>query len=151
MALAQDDKLAKRYYSLSSEVLNSKKDYYNILEQSQKSNLNITEWLIWFIDRFETALSSSGSLLAKIFAKADFWNIYQQTELNDRQRKVVNALLDAGKGNFEGGLTTRKYVGITKVSRATAIREINDLLGKNVLIKNQEAGRSVNYDLNWVT
>lgn len=149
MALAQDDKLAKRYYSLSSKILNRKRDYYNILERSQKSDLDITEWLIWFIDSFETALGSSQSLLASIFDKAEFWNKYRQVKLSDRQRKVVNALLDAGKGNFEGSLTTRKYVGMTKVSRATAIREINDLLEKDILTKNQEAGRSVNYDLNW--
>lgn len=149
MALAQDDKLARRYYSLSSEILKERKDYYRILELSQKRDLNITEWLEWFVNCFDRSLDASEDLLTNIFTKAEFWQRFQMAQINSRQRKVINVLLDAGKDNFEGGLTTRKYVGLTKVSRATAGREILDLLEKKMLTKNQASGRSASYDLNW--
>jgi Fic family protein len=149
MALAQDDKLAKRYYSLSTEILKDKQTYYKILEQSQKGNLNITSWLTWFINCFSKSIDNSEDILRNIFEKADFWHHFQSADINLRQRKVINVLLDAGQGNFIGGLTTRKYVGITKVSRMTAIRDINDLLTKKFLVQNEGKGRNVNYDLNW--
>lgn len=147
MAMAQDDKLSKRYYSLSSEILKDKQNYYKILEESQKGNLDITKWLVWFIDCFSKALTTSEKLLENIFNKADFWYKYQMVEMNLRQKKVINKILDAGKNNFIGGLTTRKYMGITGISRITAIREINDLLSKKILIQNEGKGRNVNYSI----
>lgn len=149
MALAQDDKLTKRYYSLSTEIVKDKKKYYAILEQSQQGRTDITDWLVWFINCFSQALDASENLLANIFLKTEFWKKHGNTDFNFRQKKVINILLDAGKGNFIGGLTTRKYVGLTKTSRATAIREINDLLSKQILTQNAAKGRSVNYDLNF--
>lgn len=149
MTLAQDDNLSKRYYSLSNEIVNQRKKYYEILERSQKGDRDITNWLTWFVVCFSDALDNSESLLKDVFAKAKFWRRHRNNEINSRQRKVINKLLDAGKERFEGGLTTRKYVNITSISRRTAIREIQDLLSKGMLKQNKGKGRSVSYDINW--
>jgi len=97
MALAQDDKLSKRYYSLSNEIVSQKKQYYDILEQSQKGDIDITNWLIWFVRCFSDALDTSDSLLKDIFFKTEFWAKHDSKEINSRQKKVMNRLLDAGK------------------------------------------------------
>lgn len=149
MVITQDDKLNKRYYSLSTEILKDKQTYYKILEESQKGDLDITRWLTWFIDCFSAALISSEKLLENIFNKADFWRIHQMIEINARQKKVINKMLDVGEDNFMGGLTTKKYMGMTGMSRITSIREINDLLLKNILIQNDGKGRNVNYSIKW--
>ena len=150
MALAQDEKLQVRFYSLSSQIMEGRNAYYNILEKSQKSGCDITEWVKWFLGCLIRSMEESENLIAKVLAKAEFWQKHRQTAMNERQRKVVNRLLDTGKGQFEGGLTTRKYVSLTKTSRATAFREISDLVEKRVLIQDSKSkGRSVRYDLNW--
>jgi Fic family protein len=149
MALAQDEKLAIRFYSCSAQIMKERKDYYEVLEKCQKSDLNITDWLLWFLECFERAIVSSHVLIEKIMHKARFWEMHNQTELNTRQRKVINRLLDAGQGGFEGGLTNRKYASMTKTSKATSYREITDLLNKKLLIRNPGKGRSVSYDLIW--
>lgn len=149
MALARDEKLAVRYYSFSAQIMDEREAYYTVLEKCQKGNLDITEWLIWFLGCFERAIVGSDELIGKILLKANFWKINSQTEINQRQRKVINRLLDVGPGGFAGGLTTRKYAGMTKTSRATSYREITDLLGKKILIQNPGKGRSVSYDLLW--
>ena len=140
MALAQDEKLATRYYSLSSQIMAERKGYYEILEKCQKGDLDISSWLLWFLGCFERAIAGSDLLIAKVLQKARFWEIHSQTEINQRQRKVINRLLDAGQGGFEGGLTSRKYAGMTKTSKATSYREITDLLTKKILIKNPGKG-----------
>jgi Fic family protein len=150
MALAQDEKVSTRFYSLSSQIMQERKEYYDILEHSQKSDVNITAWLVWFLTSYTRALEGSSCLIGKVLAKAAFWKNFSQTTFNDRQRKVINLILNIGKDEFEGGLTTRKYSSIAKVSRATAFREIADLLDKKVLIQNPSKGRSTSYDLNWV-
>ncbi|MBA3815789.1 MAG: Fic family protein, partial [Parachlamydiaceae bacterium] len=109
MALAQDEKTSTRFYSLSSQIMKEKKEYYDILEHCQRGEMNITAWLVWFLANYTRSLESSSSLIAKVLAKASFWKNFSQTTLSDRQRKVVNILLNAGKDEFEGGLTTRKY------------------------------------------
>ncbi len=149
MALAQDDGLNRRYYSLSDQIVKTKASYYAILERTQKGDLSITDWLLWFLDCFDRALQHSEKLLEKVWSKAAFWQKHQQLQLNMHQSKVLNILLDAGRGGFQGGLTTRKYVSFTKTSRATAYREIVDLLEKNILKANEGKGRSVSYDLKW--
>ena len=150
MALAQDEKLANRYYSLSSQIMEERKGYYDILEKCTKGDdMNVTKWLVWFLECFERAIQRSDKLIGNVLIKADFWQEYSQVEFNERQRKVLNRMLDAGPGGFEGGLTTRKYVGITKTSRATAFREIADMLDKKVLRQLPGKGRSVHYDLIW--
>jgi len=125
MALAQDENLPTRFYSLSTRIMAERDEYYRVLERCQKKDGNITDWLLWFLECFERAT------------------------LNKRQKKVINRLLDAGPGGFEGGLTTRKYVGMAKVSRATAYREISDLVAKQIFRQNPGRGRSVSYDIIW--
>lgn len=149
MALTQDEELRVRFYSLSSQIMEERDVYYTILEQCQRGNGAITNWLLWFLGCFGRAIGHSEKLISKILAKAEFWQRHRRTTMNERQRKVVNRLLDAGKGGFKGGLTTRKYVSIAKVSRSTAYREISDLVSKKVLQHNQGKGRSISYDLVW--
>lgn len=150
MALSQDDTFSHRYYSMSQAILSQKKDYYNILEKSQKGDLDITTWLLWFTRCLLLALNNSNLLLKNIFVKASFWQKNYHTPLNQRQQKVINKMLDAGQGNFVGDLTTRKYIGINhNISRRTAIREIQDLIQKELLSQNPGRGRSVSYDLIW--
>ena len=146
MALAQDEKLGTRYYSLSSQIMDEREEYYGILEKCSRGN-DITGWLGWFLGCYKRAVGRVEKIIANVLAKAEFWQCHLQTEMNERQRKVVNRLLDAGKKGFEGGLTTRKYVSMAKVSRATAFREISDLLEKGILLQNPAKGRSVSYDL----
>ncbi|MBI4398944.1 MAG: Fic family protein [Candidatus Omnitrophica bacterium] len=150
MALAQDENLNIRYYSLSSQIMEERDEYYNILERCSKNNTtDVTEWLIWFLGCFQRAIQRSDKIIGDVLAKADFWQEHAQTQLNERQKKIVNRVLETGRGKFVGGLTTRKYVSIAKVSRATAFREITDMLDKKVLRPLPGNGRSVHYDLVW--
>jgi Fic family protein len=123
--------------------------YYAILEHTNKRDGDITKWLKWFLECVSRAIVSSNQLLSKVIIKARFWKHYAQTDLNHRQRKALNRLLGAGPGGFEGGLTNRKYAGITHVSRATAQRELADLVKKAILRPNPGGGRSASYDLVW--
>lgn len=150
MALAQDEKLGIRYYSVSSQIMEEREDYYLALEKCSKSNnIDITNWLVWFLECYARAIKRADTTIGNVLAKADFWQQHAQTVLSERQRKVINRILAAGKGNFTGDLTTRKYASIAKVSRSTAFREIDDLLGKKVLRQLPGKGRSVHYDLIW--
>ena len=149
MALAQDEKLKVRFYSVSSEIMRARNEYYKILENVQRCRADVTEWFLWFIKCVTASIEDSRDIIAGVFMKVDFWNQHAQDELNERQKKVINRMLEAGPGNFTGGLTTRKYVGIAGTSRATAFREISDLLDKNILTPLPGKGRSVSYDLVW--
>ena len=149
MALAQDEKLKVRFYSVSSEITKTRNKYYKILENVQRCRLDATEWYLWFIKCVTASIEHSQNIIANVFAQADFWNRHAQIQLNERQKKVLNRILKAGPGNFAGGLTTRKYVSIAKVSRATAFREIADMLDKKLIRRLPGKGRSVNYDLIW--
>lgn len=149
MALAQDENLATRCYSLSSQIMAERDAYYNILERTNKQDGDITEWLKWFLGCMSRAILSSNRLLSNVMQKARFWQRHAQTDLNNRQRKALNRLLDAGPGGFEGGLTNRKYAGMTHVSRATAQRELADLVKKGILRQNPGGGRSASYGLVW--
>lgn len=149
MALAQDEKLRVRFYSVSSEIMRARNDYYKILEDTQRCRVDITEWFLWFIKSVTRAIEHSRDIIANVFLRVDFWNQHAQAELNERQKRVINRILEAGPGNFIGGLTTRKYVSITKVSRATAFREIMDMVTKKILCQLPGKGRSVHYDLIW--
>ena len=149
MALAQDENLATRCYSLSSQIMAERDAYYKVLERTNKKDGDISEWLKWFLACMSRAILSSNRLLSNVMQKARFWKRHAQTDLNDRQRKAINRLLDAGPGGFEGGLTNRKYAGVTHVSRATAQRELADLVNKGILRPNPGGGRSVSYGLVW--
>lgn len=149
MALAQDEKTGIRFYSLSSQIMKERDAYYEVLEKTSKGDGEITEWLLWFVECFERTIRLSEEMMEMTLAKSRFWQIHAAIPLNERQRKVVNRLLDAGPEGFEGGLTTRKYVSLCKISRASAYREIDALVAKKILIPNQKGGRSSNYQLSW--
>jgi Fic family protein len=149
MALAQDEKLKVRFYSVSSEIMKMRNEYYKILENVQRGRADTTEWYLWFIKCVTASIVHSQDIIANVLARVDFWNEHVQTELNERQKKVISRILEAGQGNFTGGLTTRKYVSIAKISRATAFREISDMFNKKILRQLPGKGRSVHYDLVW--
>ena len=146
MALAQDEKLSTRFYSFSSRLMAQRSDYYNALERAQKGTLDVTEWLGWFLRTFSAALDSSQTLIERVVFKARFWQQNAGVDLSIRQRKVMNRLLDDPE-SFPSGLTTRHYVGMTRASRATAYREISDLVEKKLLKHHSGQGRNVRYSL----
>jgi len=149
MALAQDERQPTRYYSLSSQFMEERNAYYRVLEACQKGDGDVTPWLEWYLGCYTRAVERAERLIADVLAKATFWQRHNQIDLNVRQRKVLNRLLDVGEGGFQGGLTTRKYVAMAKVSRATAFREISELLEKGLLTQNPARGRSVSYEVKW--
>lgn len=149
MALAQDEKLKVRFYSVSSEIMRRRNSYYKILEDVQRCRVDATQWFLWFIECITASIEHSQEIISTIFLRMDFWNQHAQTQLNERQRKVISRILEAGPGKFTGGLTTRKYVSMAKVSRASAFREITDLLDKKILHQLPGKGRSAHYDLVW--
>jgi len=149
MALAQDEKLSTRCYSLSSQIMTERNEYYEVLERTNKKDGDITEWLKWFLECMSRAVLNSKMVLSNVMGKAKFWKRYAQTDLSVRQRKAINRLLDAGPGGFEDRMTNRKYAGMTHVSRATAQRELADLVRKGILQANPGGGRSTSYDMVW--
>lgn len=149
MALAQDEREPMRLFSLSAQILREREAYYSVLEQTQRDGLDVTEWVAWFLEQVESAASSAEQTVANTLAKARFWLRHQATALNERQRKVLNRLLDAGPNGFEGGINTRKYVGMTKTSRATAYRELAELVEKGCLRPTGKGGRSSGYEVVW--
>jgi len=143
MILARADKSNQRFYSMSAQIRKERKGYYEILEKTQKGNLDITEWIKWFLNCLINALESTDSILSQVLFKADFWSTHSKTILNERQTKLINRLLDG----FEGKLTSSKWAKIAKCSKDTAIRDINDLINKKILRKEAAGGRSTNYEL----
>ena len=149
-ALAEDDHFNQRYYSLSKAIMANRSDYYDELQAAQRGNGDCTQWLLWFIRTVDSALTESKQSLQETLFKADFWRMYREKSLTDRQKKVINRLFDAGKGGFTGGLNTRKYQSLTGTSRATAWREIEDLLSTGMLrLILGTRGRSTAYELPW--
>jgi len=143
MLLAQSDKSNQRFYSMSAQIRTERKEYYEILEKTQKGNLDITDWLKWFLNCLINALKSTDSVLVRVLSKADFWARHSKTIINERQKKLLNIILDG----FDGKLTSSKWAKIAKCSKDTAIRDINDLIEKNILQKEAAGGRSTNYEL----
>ena len=149
MALAQDEQTGRRLYSMSAQIKSEVKEYYDVLEQTQKGDGDITQWLVWFMNCLERAIKHSMDEVGLAVLKARFWQHNVGETLNARQKKVINRLLDAGPEGFEGGLTNRKYKGMTKVSPETAKRDIADLMKKGILVRRAAGGRSISYDLVW--
>ena len=143
MLLAQSDKSNQRFYSMSAQIRIERKGYYDMLEKTQKGSLDITEWIKWFLKCLINSLYSTDSVLSKVLNKAEFWYNHSNTVLNERQKKLLNKLLDG----FDGKLTSSKWAKIAKCSKDTAIRDINDLIDKNILQKEAAGGRSTNYEL----
>lgn len=143
MLLARADKTAQRFYSMSAQIRKERNAYYDILEQTQKGNLDITEWLHWFLECLGRALTASDEILAAVLQKATFWKQHEKTILNNRQVLLLNKLLDG----FDGKLTSSKWARIAKCSQDTALRDIQDLIEKKVLIKEDAGGRNSSYVL----
>lgn len=143
MLLARSDNSTQRFYSMSAQIRLERKSYYDILEKTQRGNLDITDWLLWFLDCLLKSLKSTESVLAKVLQKANFWQKNAAVSLNDRQRTMLNRLFDG----FEGKLNTSKWAKMTKISTDTALRDIQDLVNKDILKKEEAGGRSTNYEL----
>ena len=149
MALAQDERLKVRFYSVSSQIMKTREDYYGVFESVQSGRVDVTEWFLWHMKCVREAIENSQSIISQVFKRAEFWKKHTHTQLNERQRKALVKLFAAGPGGFAGDLTTRKYVGMTKASRATAFREISDMLEKGVIRHVAGKGRSVRYEVVW--
>jgi len=143
LCLARSEKSSQRFYSMSAQIRVKRKGYYDILETTQKGSTDITPWLAWFLECLGGAISGAETVLSGIMAKARFWEKVDMIELNNRQRQVLNRLLDG----FEGKLTTSKWAKLTKSSQDTATRDIQDLIQKGVLERSPEGGRSTSYNL----
>jgi len=142
LALARSENSQQRFYSMSSRIKAERNQYYDVLEATQKEGLDITMWLQWFLDCLEGALNQAEETLRAVVEKAHFWERIKDISLNDRQRKVLNRLLDG----FEGKLNLSKWASLTKTSKATAGRDLEDLVRKGVLVP-VGSGRSTSYEL----
>ena len=141
MALARSEGSPRRFYSMSAQIRAERNDYYRILEQTQKGALDVTGWLEWFLGCLDRAFEGAEATLAKVLEKARFWEAHAGEPFNDRQRKVLNRLLDG----FEGKLTSSKWARLTRCSQDTAGRDIKDLIERGVLSKEPAGGRSTSY------
>ena len=144
LLLARADGGAQRFYSLSAQIQRERKDYYDILERTQKQSMDVTAWLAWFLDTLHRAIEQAQGTLDGVFVRARFWQEWSMLPLNARQVKLLNSLLDG----FEGKLTSSKWAAIAKCSADTALRDINALLEQGVLRKADGGGRSTGYVLN---
>jgi len=143
LLLARSESSPERFYSMSSQILVVRKRYYEVLQKVQHSSGDITEWLDWFLHCLKNALLETETTLRKILRKAEFWEIHESTPINERQRLILNKLLDG----FDGKLKSSKWAKIAKCSPDTALRDIKDLMEKGILQQDQQGGRSTNYEL----
>jgi len=143
MALARSENSPQRFYSMSSQIRQERNAYYEILEQTQKGDMNVTPWMEWFLGCLGRAIDGAQTMLNAILVKAKFWDRAQSVAINDRQRLVLNKLLDG----FDGKLTTTKYAKLTKSSPDTALRDITQLVEAGLLLRSSEGGRSTSYRL----
>jgi Fic family protein len=144
LMLARADGCGERFYSMSTQIEAERKDYYRMLERTQRGDLDITPWMTWFLGCLTRAIERAELLTASVIRKADVWRrLADGGPVNDRQRLVMNRLLDG----FEGGLTSSKYAKLAKCSPDTALRDIQDLVVRRVLARNTGGGRSTSYRL----
>jgi Fic family protein len=143
MSLARSEDSPQRFYSMSAQIQQERKDYYDILETMQKGDLDITPWLEWFLGCLDRAFDGAEKTLAAVFQKAEFWKKHAAAPLNERQRDILNRMLDG----FEGKLTSSKWATIEKCSPDTALRDINELVDRGILRKDDGGGRSTSYSL----
>lgn len=146
MALAQDEKTGRRLYSISTQILKERAKYYEILESTQKSGMDITPWLQWFLEILIKSFTQSQALIRKSHYISLFWQKPETEDLNERQRKVLKKMLESEPEKFVGGMTNKKYVSITGISRESAKRDLADLENKSILVV-EGKGRSVRYHL----
>jgi Fic family protein len=143
MVLARADGSKDRFYSMSSQIEAERKEYYWELETAQRGDLDVTRWLEWFLACLDRAIDGAEAAFAGVLYKARLWERINQRPVNDRQRTVINRMLDG----FEGFLTTSKYAKLAKCSTDTALRDIQELLNRRILVKNPGRGRSTSYRL----
>lgn len=143
LAIARDNPASARLFSLSAQILRERAGYYDILESTQRGDLDITAWLLWFLAQVEAAANKADDAVGTVLARTRFWVRHAETSLNERQRKALNRMMVPG--GFVGGMTTAKYVSLTRTSRATAQRELADLVGKGCLEPTEAGGRSSAY------
>ena len=141
MQLTRADGTTQRFYSMSAQIRKERNAYYDVLEQTQQGSMDITDWLEWFLRCISRAIHTSEEQLSVIFKKAGFWKQYSAITFNMRQVLLLNKLLDG----FEGKLTSSKWAKIAKCSHDTALRDIQDLLNKKVLVNDVGGGRSTGY------
>jgi Fic family protein len=142
-ALAQAENSGQRFYSVSSQIRKERKEYYESLESAQKGNVDVTEWLLWFLACFARAIDGAGTILSSVLRKADFWQRHAGEAFTPRQREMLSRCLQG----FEGKLTARKWALITKTSVPTAQRDINDLIERGILRRNPGGSKNTSYDL----
>ena len=143
MMLARSENSSQRFYSMSSQIQQERKAYYDMLENCQKGTLNITPWMEWFLACLGRAFDGTEITLHAVLRKARFWERYARADMNARQREVINRLLDG----FVGRLTTTKWAKLEKCSHDTALRDIQGLVKQGVLHKDPGGGRSTSYSL----
>lgn len=144
MVLARADGTPNRFYSLSSQIEAKRKQYYDQLESQQRATPDITNWLSWFLDCLGHAISNAENMLGSVLFKAQLWNTINQKPVNDRQRLIINRMLE---DDFEGFMNTSKYAKLAKCSNDTALRDIQGLKERGIFIQNPEGGRSTSYRL----
>jgi Fic family protein len=149
MALAQDLNRPP-LLSLSTIIEKDKNAYYDGLNKASQLNLDITDWVKWFVDSVLLAQKEAAQKVDFVLKKAKFWEKHRHTELNERQKRVLGKLFNAGSDGFEGGLSAKKYIGITSSSKATATRDLSDLVEKECLRRLEGGGRNARYGLNLV-
>jgi Fic family protein len=143
MALARSEESPRRFYSMSAQIQQERSDYYSILERTQQGTMDITPWMAWFLGCLTRAIEGAHTTLAGVMSKARYWEQLRTVSLNDRQRLVLNRLLDG----FEGKLTTSKWAALARCSQDTALRDILQLVEHGVLVRNTAGGRSTSYAL----
>ncbi|WJD69337.1 MULTISPECIES: Fic family protein [Pseudomonas] len=148
LALAQGERQAIRFYAMSASILEDRAGYYQVLENSQKGDLDITRWLSWFLSTLLRSLEQALANIDRILAKARFWQAHRSDGLLPEQVKVLNRLLDGGPRGFEEGINAAQYQAVAKVSKATATRHLSDLLDKACLVRLPGGGRSTRYRIN---
>jgi Fic family protein len=141
--LARADRSPQRFYSLSAQIQRERNDYYAILERTQKSSLDVTAWLLWFLGALERAIAHADTTIDAVLVKAQFWRRWGSAPMNARQTTMLNRLLDG----FTGKLTTHKWAVITKTSQDTALRDINELVELTILRRSESGGRNTSYEL----
>jgi Fic family protein len=143
MALARSEQSSQRFYSMSAQIRIERNAYYDMLEKTQKDSLEITHWLEWLLGCLDRAFDATKKNLGSVLGKARFWEMHAHKSFNERQRLILNKLLDG----FEGNLTSSKWATIAKCSQDTALRDILDLVERGILAKDLGGGRSISYSL----
>ena len=143
MSLARSEQSSQRFYSMSAQIREERGDYYGILERTQKGSLDVTAWMEWFLGCLTRAIDDAQAALSGVIEKARYWERLRDVPLNERQRLVINRMLEG----FEGNLTTSKWAALTKSSTDTALRDIQQLVERGVLVRNHARGRSTSYAL----